>query len=481
MLTKIPIYDIIYKVYEYYIGWVFFMLTEKEMMKILFIADTQDLEDDIPYCIKENRTYDNYFQDYLDIYKKLQEKWNGSERDFNHYLLKEKNFFIEEICKKIEDKKLDEIENNSGIHIGFMLLNNGLYNALNRYIDQGGTLESNYQDTVNLPEKIKKNFVEKYGSAKGFGHFLCSNIEFNEHVSMNNFTVIKCLKEKGVNFNDFKSIKGKNIIDFIPNFSEVSSNYVNYMLKEAFKYPDLLELGKESSILSTIVNNIDSKKISLLKLLKDNEFDLNKLSSDHFKQMPLNVLLSRYNNFNNDSDFLKAAQIMIDNNCSLFDYNPHTFSLNITGLPSDVKKEVISELVKDFQNSFKDKDLINQFSFIEILFSRNNLYESLMEGYKDVLLDNKNNVTKLSNYFCDYFSSVDINIRNRFLMDIDEFLTLEDYKKFNKMINKKLDTNDWDFLDNSLAPLLSHIERKLMEIELSSVSVKENIKKVKRI
>lgn len=454
------------------------MLTEKEMMKILFITDNQDLEDDIPYCVRENKTYDNYFQDYLDIYKKLQGR---NEKDFNHYLLNEKKSFIKNICKKIEDKKLDEIENNSGLHIGFMLFNNGEYNALNSYIKQGGTLDSNYNDTVNLPEKIKKNFVDKYGSPDGFGHYVCSNIEFNEHVSMNNFTVIKSLKEKGVNFNNFKSIKGKNIIDFIPNFSEVSSNYVNYMLKEAFKYPDLLNLGKESSILSTIVNNIDSKKISLLKLLKDNDFDLNKLSSDHFKKMPLNVLLSRYYSFDNDSDFFKAAQIMIDNNCSLFDYNPHTFSLNITGLPSEVKKEVISELVKDFQNSFKDKDLINQFSFIEILFSKNNLYESLMDDHKDVLLNNKNNVSKLSNYFWDYFSSVDVNIRNRFLMDIDEFLNQEDYKKFNKMINKKLDTNNWDFLDNSLAPLLSHIERKLMEIELSSVSVKENIKKVKRI
>lgn len=457
------------------------MLTEKEMMKILFIADTEDLEDDIPYCIRENKTYDNYFQDYMDIYKKLQEKWSGSERDFNHYLLNEKNLFIKNICEKIEDGKLNEIENNSGIHIGFMLLNNGQYNALNSYIKQGGALDSNYSDTVNLPQKMKENFVDKYGTSDGFGHYVCSNIEFNEHVSMNNFTVIKSLKEKGVSFDNFKSIKGKNIIDFIPNFSEVSSNYVNYMLKEAFKYPDLLALGKESSILSTIVNNIDSKKINLLKFLKDNEFDFNKLSSDHFKQMPLNVLLSRYNNFDKDSDFSKAAQIMIDNNCSLFDYNPHTFTLNITGLPSDVKKEVISELIKDFQISFKDKDLINQFSFFEILFSRNNLYESVIEDHKDVLLDNKNNVTKLSNYFWDYFSSVDVNIRNRFLMDIDEFLTSEDYKKFNKMINKKLNTNDWDFLDNSLAPLLSHIERKLMEIELSSVLLKEDIKKVKRI
>jgi len=463
------------------LGGYFFMLTEKEMMRILFIADNQDLEDDIPYCIKENKTSDNYFQDYVDIYKKLQEKWNGSERDFSYYLLNEKNLFIKNICEKIKDGKLDEIENNSGLHIGFMLLNNGEYNALNSYIKQGGALDSNYNDTVNLPEKIKQNFIGKYGSLNGFGHFVCFNIEYNEHVSMNNFTVIKSLKDRGVNFNDFKSIKGKNIIDFIPNFSQVSSNYVNYMLKEAFKYPDLLELAKDSSILSTIVNNIDSKKINLLKLLKDNEFDFNKLSSDHFKQMPLNVLLSRYYSFDNNSDFLKAAQIMIDNNCSLFDYNPHTFSLNITGLPSEVKKEVISELVKDFKNAFKDKDLINQFSFIEFVFSRNNLYEALMDDHKDILLNNKDNITKLSNYFCDYFSSVDVNIKNRFLMDIDEFLTLEDYKKFNKIINKKLDPNGWDYLDKSLGPLLSHIEKRLMEIELSPVLVKENIKKVKRI
>ena len=230
----------------------------------------------------------------------IKELKNKIKNEFGIELNKIKLLYSGKILN--DEKKLKDynIKENSKLIITSHLVKNN--NNNNNKLET--TLLSN--NNINSENSFKDNNITKEISLSNQNNSNNENYSKNENTNNNNESVINDSNISNNIKDNSKMVEEKKVENNIEEKKQIKSNEKNHIPKELKKYGTLIKIlaFKDPNIMTTILNNLKTSNLSLLKLIKEKQSEFIELLEEPISNDDLEI----YKKYSQEVKFLLGKE-----------------------------------------------------------------------------------------------------------------------------------------------------------------------------